>query len=136
MSENAVESDPVTDSLMQVAEEAGDITARIYEHYFAASPASAALMEHVDEIGRGKMMAEVFRLVMLNSFEDESEYLNWEVLNHERAYSVEPAMYEPLFDALIATVKESLGDRWDDALAAAWQERTRQVSEEFTRRFS
>ncbi|MFN3239858.1 MAG: globin [Pseudomonadales bacterium] len=115
--------DLVADSLEQTAELAGDISPAIYERYFARCPGSEALMSHIDELVRAKMMAEVYRLVMLPDFEEEAGYLNFEMDNHALAYSVEPHMYGNLLYALMDTVAETMGDAWNDDYKTAWEDR-------------
>lgn len=80
-------------------------------------------MSHIDDLVQAKMMAEVYRLVMLPSYEDEAGYLNFEVDNHALAYSVEPHMYGNLLYALMDTVAEALGGRWTPDHKQAWDDR-------------
>ena len=108
----------------------------IGEKYFQKCPDSESLMTHIDELVRGKMMDEVYRLMMVDNYGDEESYLNWEVDNHEMAYSVEPHMYEALFDALIETIKDCLGDAWNPAYEAQWFARTDNLREEIINRFT
>ena len=116
-------TDLVNASLETAAEIAGDITPAIYQRYFASCPGSEALMSHIDDLVQAKMMAEVYRLVMLPSYEDEAGYLNFEVDNHALAYSVEPHMYGNLLYALMDTVAEALGGRWTPDHKQAWDDR-------------
>lgn len=115
--------DPVIASLEIAAENAGDISQEVYRNYFARCPGSEALMSHIDHLVRGKMLDEVFRLVMLPSLDAEQQYLDFEVKNHKLAYSVEPHMYGNLLAALRDTVKASTGKSWDDAMERAWQDK-------------
>jgi hypothetical protein len=105
-------NDLVTESLEIASEIKGDIAPAIYERYFERCPGSKALMSHIDELVQGKMMVEVYRLVMLESYDDEAAYLTFEVNNHALAYSVEPNMYRNLLSALMDTVAESLAEQW------------------------
>ena len=126
--------DAVNESLELAAEIAGDITPAIYERYFANCPGSEALMSHIDELVQAKMMAEVYRLIMLPSYEDETGYLNFEVDNHSLAYSVEPHMYGNLLEALKDTVEETLGDQWQPQHEQAWQDRLEALLKEINSR--
>ncbi|MBT4162359.1 MAG: globin [Gammaproteobacteria bacterium] len=128
--------DLIIRSLELAVANAGDITPAVYKKYFARCQDSKALMIHVDELVRGKMMDEVYRLVMVEDYGEEDGYLNWEVDNHEMAYSVKPHMYESLFSALIETICESLGDEWNADYAAAWKQRSDRLRHEIVRRFS
>ncbi len=127
--------DLIYQSLEQVAEKSGDITPEIYRRYFESCPDSEALMSHLDEIPRGKMMDEVYRLLLEPEYRLEDDYLNWEVKNHALAYSVESYMYRNLFDAVIDTMKESLGADWSEEIEQAWRERTSLLENEITSRF-
>tara|TARA_R110002111_G_scaffold27250_2_gene58585 strand:+ start:2989 stop:3405 length:417 start_codon:yes stop_codon:yes gene_type:complete len=127
-------NDLVTESLEQAAEIAGDITPAIYQRYFESCPGSEALMSHIDELVRGKMMVEVYRLVMVTDFSDEAAYLTFEVNNHALAYSVEPHMYGNLLNALMDTVAETLGDQWDHKYVSAWEDRLDALTKEIEAR--
>jgi len=126
--------DPVSLSLELAAESAGDITVPVYEKYFERCSGSAALMSHIDDIVRGRMLSEVMRLVMSPTFDDEQQYLDFEVRNHSNAYSVEPHMYGNLLGALKDTIQESLQGQWNDAFDAAWDKRIAELLEEIDRR--
>ena len=128
--------DFVVECLELVAEKAGDITPVIYEKYFERCPDSAAVMSHLDETTMGKMMDEVYRLIMVADCASESDYLNWEVVNHEFAYSVEPHMYEGLFAAMTEAVSEALGVDWNTAMESAWKARCDDLRREIVRRFT
>jgi len=93
-------------------------------------------MQYVDENVKGKMMDEIYRLLMVEDYGEEAAYLNWEVDNHEMAYSVLPHMYEGLFEAVFETIESSLGADWNNAYAAAWQARLGLLREEVLGRFS
>ena len=126
--------DLVTESLELCAETGEDITPAVYEKYFAACPGSEALMSHIDDLVRAKMMAEVYRLIMLPNFNDEEGYLNFEVNNHALAYSVEPHMYNTLLYALSDTVAETMGDNWNQTYASAWEDRIDALTVEISSR--
>lgn len=115
--------DLVYTSFEIVAESAGDIAPSVYEKYFARCPGSEALMTHIDNIVRGRMLDEVYRLLMLEGYTEEEGYLNFEVKNHKLAYSVQPHMYENLLIALKDVIEESLGAQWNDSFNKAWQSR-------------
>lgn len=129
-------NDLVTESLELVAEREGDISPAIYERYFAKCPGSEALMSHIDELVRAKMMAEVYRLVMLPDYSDEEGYLNFEISNHALAYSVEPHMYSNLLYALMDTVAETLKEAWTPELKDAWESRLESLLQEIEQRAS
>ncbi len=123
-------------SLEKVSEAIGDITPLFYEKFFKRSPESYELMIHMDDGVRGKMMEEVYRLVMIDDFNAEQEYLNWEINNHEVAYSVRPEMYDDLFSALKDVVIEGMGASWNAAFDEAWNEKISALLGEIKPRFS
>ena len=127
--------DFVIQSLELVAERSGDITSLIYQKYFERCPDSAAVMSHLDETTKGKMMDEVYPLSMVSDYVTESEYLYWEVVNHESAYDVRPHMYEGLFSAIVEAVSEALGLDWNTAIASAWETRCDNLQHEILGRF-
>ena len=115
--------DLVYTSFEIVAEKAGDIAPAVYKKYFARCPGSEELMTHIDDIVRGRMLDEVYRLMMNETYDEEESYLNFEVKNHKLAYSVQPHMYENLLAALKEVIAESLGNDWNDSFEQAWQSR-------------
>jgi hemoglobin-like flavoprotein len=105
------------------AERLGDIVEPVYARYFARDPNAAALMAHVDQYTRGRMLDEVLRLLMATEYTDDQGYLNFEVKNHDLAYRVHAEMYAELLEAVRDTLRETLGADWDERYAAAWGER-------------
>jgi len=126
--------DLIYESLEKVSETAGDISPEIYENYFGRCPGSAALMSHIDGIVRGRMLDEVFRLLMIPEYGDEQSYLNFEVKNHKTAYMVESNMYGNLLDAVVDTIRTKLGDEWTDGYAQAWDLQVSKLLEEIDKR--
>lgn len=126
--------DPIIASLEIAAENAGDISPLVYEKYFNRCEGSKELMSHIDDLVRGKMLNEVLRLIMLPNYDDEQQYLDFEVKNHKFAYSVEPQMYANLLSALRDTIKEAAGTEWDNAMEQAWLERISTLSQEIESR--
>lgn len=126
--------DLVLKSFELAAETGTDITPLIYDKYFKSSPESLDLMSHIDELVRGKMMEEVFRLLMVENYQPEAEYLNFEVKNHESAYNVEPDMYIKLLDAVRVAVKDTLRSEWSIEYEEAWQGRIGDLTNELLNR--
>jgi len=91
-------------------------------------------MAHLEQLVKSKMLEEVFRLLMEPDYSDEQQYLNFEIDNHRRAYSVEPHMYENLLTAVRDTVRDALGKDWNAAMNAAWNERIDDLLTEIRRR--
>lgn len=128
--------DLVLKSFERAAEAGTDITPLIYDRYFESSPESIDLMSHIDDLVRGKMMEEVFRLLMVENYKPETEYLNFEVKNHESAYKVEPNMYLKLLDSVRLAVKDSLAPDWSVEYEEAWQVRIGNLTNELLNRSS
>ncbi len=114
--------DLVYAALERVAESAGDINDRIYARYFELCPQSAEVMMHTDEGMRGRMLEEVFRLVLNPEPAGEEEYLEFEVDNH-RAYGAEPHMYRNVLQAVRDVVRDEMSSDWTADIDAAWQAR-------------
>lgn len=127
--------DPVLECFEKLAERDIDVTPEIYKRYFARCPAAADLMSHIDDIARGKMMEEVYRLLLVEDYGDEQGYLDWEVDNHEVAYGVHPSMYADLFGATVESIKDSLGDEWNARYEQALQARVDALERQVVRRF-
>ena len=126
--------DLVLKSFELAAETDTDITPLIYDKYFKSSPESEDLMSHIDELVRGKMMEEVFRLLMVENYQPEAKYLNFEIKNHESAYNVEPDMYIKLLDAVRVAVKDTLRSEWSIEYEEAWQGRISDLTNELLSR--
>ena len=110
----------ISTSLEDCAELEGDITDKVYARFFATCEAALPLMEHSDQYMKGRMLAQVFELLLDDDHLGEGGYLRWEVNNHLLAYGVDVAMYRSFLDALCEVVKESLSANWTQALASAW----------------
>lgn len=127
--------DLVYRSFERVAERAVDITPKVYQKFFARHPEAESLMGHIDQIVRGRMMDEVYRLLLADDFSEEQQYLNWEVTNHRTAYNVEFDMYPHLMEALVDAVKESMGDDWNADYEDAWAAKNELLMQEVHRRY-
>ena len=110
-------------SLETCAEQAGDITSAVYEHFFTHCPNAIPLMGHSDDGMKGRMLAQVFELLLTDEHLGDDGYLRWEVDNHVLAYGVEVDMYPGFLQAVADTVKSSLGDAWSVDHAQAWSTR-------------
>jgi hypothetical protein len=116
-------SDLIGTSFEQAAERAGDITAEIYERYYARCPEARAVMQHVDPYMQGRMMTEVLTLVMTEPADLPEGYLVFETANHA-SYGVVLDMYPDLLHAVRDAVRAAVGDDWSDACETAWHDRT------------
>ena len=120
-------TDLITETLSECAETLGDIVPVVYERFFELDAQSAALMQHADEYMQGRMLEQVFELVMSDEPFGKEGFLDWELNNHLIAYQATPPMYEALFQALVETVKKGAPGSWSDAAETAWAERSEQV---------
>jgi hypothetical protein len=126
--------DLISTTFEMAAEIGGDLAPAIYANYFARCPGSQTLMSHIDDIVRGKMLEEVYRLLMLSDYSGEQGYLNFEMKNHKLAYSVEAHMYGNLLAAILDTVRDAIGDQWQPSFEAAWQQRINDLTLEIQHR--
>ena len=115
-------------SLMQVSDISGDITKNIYADYFRRCAGSESLMQYIEDRERGRMMTEVFRLLLEEDLHGQFDYLCFETKTHI-AYGVEPIMYDNLFSAVFSTVKNLLGTHWLPEFEAAWKQRIGDLSQ-------
>lgn len=131
--DNAVVSGFISASFERVAEEVDDLSGLVYRRYFAADQAAAALMAHMDDLTRGRMLNEVLRLVMAWDPAADAAYLDFEVRNHQYAYQVDGRMYRELLLALRDTVAEILGDSFE-LERVAWDARVAELLAEIEKR--
>ncbi len=139
-SENAYDS-PMTESpieavLERVAASDSNFDQRCFERFFQMSEEGESLMIHMDHIHRGKMMAEIYRLLLAEKLEDEADYLNWEAKNHETAYFVPKNLYPMFMKALQALVADTLGGALSSAESDAFNARCNQIALEIQSRDS
>ncbi len=116
-------------SLALLADSETDIYQRIYALFYGASDEARSLMEHMDELTKGRMLDEVTRLLMTEDVELEQTYLDFELKNHELAYNVSRPMYRQLFNAFADAVRETAGDSWTQSCEDAWRARVKFLSE-------
>ena len=109
-------------SLELAGERAGDITAAVYEAYFARCPGSHELMKLTDEHMRGRMLESVLVLLLAGAAPEQRDYIRFEAKSHV-SYGVLPHMYENLLGAVRDTVRAALGADWTPAMEAAWSAR-------------
>lgn len=113
----------ITATLEACAERDLDLTDSVYDTFFANCPDAVPLMGHSDIHMRGRMLTQVFELLLDPTMGASDSYLAWEIGNHVDAYGVVVAMYPPFFDAVAAAVRGALGEHWQSDDEAAWQER-------------
>lgn len=116
------DTDPVADTLDTVADRDIDLTGPVLVHYAARRPESAALMAHMDEYMKGRMMADVLVLLLTPPAEVDHNYLSFEVHSH-RAYGVTVEQFPDLLASVRDSVREIVGDAWTEATERAWTAR-------------
>jgi hypothetical protein len=125
MMEKFLHTQPLIDeSLERAAETLDDFSALVYKHYFELQPDAEQLMSHIDDIVRGKMMAEIIRLLLVEDYQQEQDYLLFETRTHADSYFVVDDMYVDLLTAVIAAVQEGAQDSWDARFEQAWVEKS------------
>ena len=113
----------ISDSLEQCADAVGDITDVVYDRFFSQCGSAEPLRGHSDTGMKGRMLAQVFELLLTDEHLGDDGYLRWEVDNHLLAYGVEVDMYPAFLEAVRDVVKESLGPAWGTDQAHAWSSR-------------
>ena len=112
----------VAASLEVAAGSEDDLSHAFFESYLKRCPDSRALMEHMDDHMRGRMMSGIYDLMLVASDEDQRRYMAFELDNHT-SYGARPHMYEHLFDALLESVREACGEAWTEDWEQAWRAR-------------
>lgn len=110
---------PLLTSLERAAIAEPDIYEVVFARYFVLCPESRELLQHSDELMRGRMMEQVMSLFMDEDVGSLDVYFKFEVGNHE-GYGAQPHMYGHLFQACKEVVREScLMDATRDAMRDA-----------------
>ena len=116
------DGDLIASSFEVAGERLGDITAPVYERYFANCAGSRQLMSHIDQYVQGRMLAEVVELLLTPEPATMRDYLRFETRTHA-SYGVESLMYRNLLDSVRDVVRDTLGEQWGAAHERAWQQR-------------
>ena len=116
----SVEQELIERALECAAEDDSKLNERIYKNFYDAMPDAQQLMSQVDEGVRGKMMAEIYRLLLADDVAtSDSDYLVFETKTHANSYFVRPEMYRLLSDVLLQTLRLSAARVWGPAVEAA-----------------
>ncbi|HVU01235.1 MAG TPA: globin domain-containing protein [Polyangiaceae bacterium] len=111
----------IEDNLAVITERAPDVVGRFYAKLFERNPALKGLFGRRSQAAQEKMVLDAIVAVV-----DHMEDVAWlrSVLlplgAKHVSYGVTEGMYPLVADALVATLAESSGDRWNDATSAAW----------------
>jgi hypothetical protein len=76
------------------------------------------------------MLEQTYELLMDAKLQGPESYFRWEIRNHVSAYGVSASMYCAFFQALEATIAQSLGEAWKRQMAKAWQQRVEDLLHE------
>ena len=107
-----------------------DLQQETYRRFFQLCPEAQGLMGHSDEPMRGRMLEQTYELLMDAKLQGPESYFRWEIRNHVSAYGVSASMYGAFFQALEATIAQSLGEAWKRQMAKAWQQRVEDLLHE------
>jgi hypothetical protein len=107
-----------------------DLQQETCRRFFQLCPEAQGLMGHSDEPMRGRMLEQTYELLMDAKLQGPESYFRWEIRNHVSAYGVSASMYCAFFQALEATIAQSLGEAWKRQMAKAWQQRVEDLLHE------
>ncbi|MFT5692794.1 MAG: hypothetical protein ACI92E_002130 [Oceanicoccus sp.] len=119
--------DVVVNTLEQCAERDVDLTPLIYEDFFESCSEAFPLMGHSDQYMRGRMVAQIFEVIMDDTLHNEGGYLGWEVNAHVKDYGVKDDMYDAFFASIKKAVKVTIEEEWQDEQDFAWDARINQI---------
>ncbi len=102
------------------AEDDPGLTEAVYKNFYQALPDAEQLMSHIDEGVRGKMMAEIYRLLLAERVAtSDGDYLRFETKTHANSYFVRPEMYSVFSKVLLQTLRLSAARVWSPVVEAA-----------------
>ena len=120
--------DTLIATLESAANAETDFYAAAFTRYFELCPDSRELMQHTDELMRGRMKEQVVSLLMDADAGSLEVYFKFEVANHE-AYGALPQMYAHLFQACEDVARENCELPWGSEEDAAWAKQRRVLLE-------
>ncbi|MDG1926054.1 MAG: hypothetical protein P8I59_12505 [Pseudomonadales bacterium] len=116
----SVEQELIERVLECAAEDDPGLNETIYKNFYEAMPDAEQLMSHVDEGTRGKMIAEIYRLLLAEDVAaSDGDYLMFETKTHANSYFVLPEMYNVLSDVFLQTLRLSAAREWSPTVEAA-----------------
>ncbi len=121
------ELEVVVNTLEQVAERDVDLTPLIYDEFFESCRDAFPLMGHSDQYMRGRMVAQIFEVIMDDSLHGDGGYLGWEVNAHLKDYGVKEEMYNAFLASIKHAVKVTIDDLWQKEHDMAWDTRIEQI---------
>ena len=125
----SVEQELIERVLECAAEDDPGLNETIYKNFYEAMPDAEQLMSHVDEGTRGKMIAEIYRLLLAEDVAaSDGDYLMFETKTHANSYFVLPEMYNVLSDVFLQTLRLSAAREWSPTVEAAVSGRLNSLS--------
>jgi hypothetical protein len=116
----SVEQELIERVLECAAEDDPRLNETIYKNFYEAMPDAEQLLSHVDEGTRGKMIAEIYRLLLAEDVAaSDGDYLMFETKTHANSYFVLPEMYNVLSDVFLQTLRLSAAREWSPTVEAA-----------------
>ena len=116
----SVEQELIERVLECAAEDDPELNEMVNRNFYDAMADAGQLMSHVDEGVRGKMMAEIYRLLLAEDVAtSDGEYLVFETKTHANSYFVLPEMYNVLSDVFLQTLRLSAARVWSSDVEAA-----------------
>ena len=116
----SVEQELIERALECAAEDDPELNNLVYRNFYEAMADTGQLMSHVDEGVRGKMMAEIYRLLLAEDVAaSDGDYLMFETKTHANSYFVLPEMYNVLSDVFLQTLRLSAAREWSPTVEAA-----------------
>jgi hemoglobin-like flavoprotein len=119
----------VQSSYSALGNAAPEMARDFYARLFAADPTTRDLFTEGPDVMAGKFADELGAIVeAITSYETFAPRVRDLAARHVR-YGVQTRHYQPLGDALIATLAAYLGTQWNPALEAAWRRAYNLVAE-------
>ena len=116
----SVEQELIERALECAADDDPELNNLVYRNFYETMADAGQLMSHVDEGVRGKMMAEIYRLLLAEDVAaSDGDYLMFETKTHANSYFVLPEMYNVLSDVFLQTLRLSAAREWSPTVEAA-----------------
>ena len=116
-------------SLQLLSDEKSEkLLSKTYTDFFTRCPEAESLWEKDDPVSRAKMFNSVILTVMDNITRPEicEKNLQSDIKDHDD-YGVSKEMYGLFFCALITTLKEMIGDEFNQEMESAWRSQLNQI---------
>lgn len=120
---NRMQADLITRSLELAAENAGDLTPRVYARLFAEWPDVAQSFGHNAKSVQGEMLQRALETIFdfLGDRAYAANLVAAESATHS-TYDVPPETFASFFRVIADSVREAAGADWTDEMDAAWRD--------------